>query len=98
MEEETIQKGIIAGISGHPMSGLWNLHFEDGKTILIESGYGVRNLASCFGATEGTGDLQKKIKGQTIFYTADAFNVLCGFTPEKEATPEIINRYEKKQE
>jgi len=76
--------GVIAGISGHPMSGLWELHFEDGTSVHIESGYGVRSLAACFGATEGTGDLSEKIKCQKIVYSVDAFGVLEGFTPIDE--------------
>lgn len=75
------KKGVIAGISGHPMSGLWMLAFEDGSVAHIESGTGVRALAACFGAHEGTGDLLAKIKGQEIVYSVDAFNVLYGFTP-----------------
>ena len=79
-----LARRIIAGISGHPMSGLWNLVFMDGNTVHIESGYGVRNLARCFGASEGKGDLQDKIRGQDVYYSADAFGVLEAFTPANE--------------
>jgi hypothetical protein len=75
--------GTILGISGHPMSGLWTLHLDSGSA-LIESGYGVRILAACFGATEGTGDLLDKIRGKKIAYRVDAFGVLEGFTPYDE--------------
>ena len=74
-------KGTIAGISGNMMSGLWQLHFENGQTCHIESGYGVRQLAACFGATEGSGDLQEKIEGKEVVYSVDEFGVLEGFTP-----------------
>ena len=77
----TTFQGTIAGVSGHPMSGLWTLHFEDGKSCHIESGYGMRQLASCFNAHEGTGDIQEKIAGQELVYSVDEFGVLCGFTP-----------------
>ena len=77
-------RGTIAAISGHPMSGLWSLHFEDGTSCHIESGFGVRQLAACFDAHEGSGDLQDKIEGQDIIYSVDAFNMLCGFTPAHE--------------
>ena len=77
-------RGTIAAISGHPMSGLWNLHFEDGTSVHIESGHGVRQLAACYGAHEGTGDLQDSIEGQDIIYSVDCFNILCGFTPTHE--------------
>jgi len=92
---ETMRKWTIAGIGGHPMSGLWTLQFEDGSSAHIESGYGVRALASCFGATEGTGDLLMKIRGKEIYYSVDAFGVLEAFTPVDEATPELIAEYEK---
>lgn len=78
---ETILKGTIASIGGHPMSGLWTLQFDDGSLVHIESGYGVRALASCFGATEGAGDLLEKIIGKEIYYSVDAFGVLEGSRP-----------------
>lgn len=73
----------IAGLRGHPISGLWQLGFTDGTTIYIESGTGVRALAHCFGATEGTGDLLDKIVGQEIVYTTseDSPLVMGRFTP-----------------
>ena len=78
------KQGIIKGLTGHPMSGLWQLRFEDGHVAHIESGFGVRQLASCFGATEGTGDLLEKIVGQEIVYSVDEFGVLEGFAPIEE--------------
>ena len=84
------KRGTIAAISGHPMSGLWQLHFEDGFSCHIESGYGMRNLARCFGATEGTGDIQEKIEGQEVIYSIDDLGILIGFTPlEDWDGPEI---------
>lgn len=77
-------RGTIAAISGHPLSGLWNLHFEDGSSCHIESGYGVRQLAACYGCREGIDNLQDHIEGQDIIYTVDCFNILCGFTPTTE--------------
>ena len=74
----------IKGISGHPMSGLWNLEFQSGRNALIESGYGVRALAACFGATEGSGDLLDCIQGQEIVWEADAFGVMEWFCPVDE--------------
>lgn len=76
-----LARGIIAGVSGHPMSGLWHLVFMDGKRVAIESGHGVRQLADCFGATQGKGDLQDKIRNQDIYYSVDAFGVLEWFVP-----------------
>jgi hypothetical protein len=86
-EEEIIYhlaRRIIAGVSGHPMSGLWTLVFMDGTRVHIESGHGVRQLAECFGATEGKGDLQDKIRNQDVYYSVDAFGVLEAFTPADE--------------
>ena len=79
-----LARRIIAGIAGHPMSGLWNLVFMDGNTVHIESGYGVRNLARCFGASEGKGDLQDKIRNQDVYYSVDALGVLEWFLPADE--------------
>ncbi|MAH48582.1 hypothetical protein CMI37_22345 [Candidatus Pacearchaeota archaeon] len=88
-----VEKGTITGISGQAMSGLWMLHLDSGN-VHIESGCGVRNLASAFGATEGSGDLQEKIEGKEIFYSTDAFNVLEGFTPVEDASPELVEQFE----
>lgn len=76
--------GVIAGISGQPMSGLWMLHFRDGSFAHLESGYGTRVLAQAFGATEGSGDLQSKIAGKKIAYTVDEFGIFTSFTPYGE--------------
>lgn len=83
-EVERTQIKIIAGISGHPMSGLWELYFTDGSSVHIESGFGVRTLAAAFGAREGTGDLMEKIKGQKIAFIENEFGVLEIFTPYAE--------------
>jgi len=86
----TTYVGTIATIAGLPLSGLWLLCFEDGRMCYVESGIGVRALARCFGATEGSGDLQDKVCGQRIVYSVDAFGVLMGFTPVDEwEGPEI---------
>ena len=85
MEEEMkFQRGVISDIQGHPMSGLWSLAFEDGSLVHIGSGMGVRALASAFGATEGSGDLEFKIIGQEIVYSTDFMGVMEGFTPIDE--------------
>jgi len=74
------------------MSGLWTLHFESGRSVMISSGYGVRQLAACFGAKEGSGDLLEKIVGRDIVYSTDDLMgiEIEGFTPTDEWTgPEI---------
>jgi hypothetical protein len=76
------------------MSGLWTLIFQDGRSVLVESGFGVRQLAACFGATEGSGDLLEKVVGQEIVFSTDDFGmlggidraILAGFTPIEEWT------------
>ena len=73
--------GTIDTVMGHPMSGMWTLTFTDGPVVHVDSGYGVRQLAAAFGATEGAGDLIPKTKGQKIVYSADIFDVLACFTP-----------------
>ena len=79
-----LEFGTISGLSGHPMSGLWMLEFEDAAPVAIESGYGVRQLAACFGATEGSGDILEKIKGKRIRFSRDWVGVLEGFSPVDE--------------
>jgi hypothetical protein len=68
------------------MSGLWMLAFQSGRIAHIESGYGVRQLAACFGASEGSGDLSERITGQDIYWSTDEFGVFAGFTPAEEWT------------
>lgn len=88
-------KGTISGISGDPLSKLWTLHFEDGSSALIGSGSAVRQLAACYGATEGTGDLIEKIKGKEIFYSVNEMNVMEGFNPVEEASDELLEEYKQ---
>jgi len=56
----------------------------NGTRVHIESGHGVRQLADRFGATEGKGDLQDKIRNQDVYYSVDPFGVLEAFTPADE--------------
>ena len=74
-------RGTITGLCGHPLMGLWHLVLtRDGvpDLVYIESGYGVRNLAMAFGATE---DGLRKVIGQEIIYSVDDYGLLSGFTP-----------------
>ena len=76
----------IRGLSYQFPSGLATLHLEepDGSTpsVYVEAGAGLRALASCYGATEGSGDLLEKIVGQEIVYDTDSMGVLEAFTPK----------------
>jgi hypothetical protein len=72
------------------MSGLWFIKFVHSGPVPIESGYGVRQLARCFGAVEGSGDLREKVVGQEIYFSTDEFGIFAGFTPTDEWTgPEL---------
>ena len=73
--------GTIAGVDYQFPSGLALLAFTNGQVVYVESGYGLRSLASCFGATEGKGDLQEKILGRKIRYETDFMNVMEWFAP-----------------
>lgn len=64
----------ILGFSGHPMSGLWQIHLSDGNIVFIESGHGMRQIAAAFGSP-------KQAVGQLIEYSVDDLGVLAGFTP-----------------
>jgi hypothetical protein len=86
----TTKLSTITGLSGHPMSGLWLLSFANGDVTPIESGHGVRQLAACFGATEGKGDLMEKIVGKEVYYTVDGFGILEAFTPVLEADSRMV--------
>ena len=92
---EKVLKGTIAGISGDPRSPFWTLHFEDGSAALFGFGDGVRQLAACFGATEGSGDLLEKIKGKEIFYSVSYLRVMDGFSPIEEASAELLELFRK---
>ena len=73
--------GTIAGLHYQFPSGLALLAFTNGEIVYVESGCGLRTLASCFGATEGKGDLGKKILGRQIRYQTDFMNVMEWFVP-----------------
>jgi hypothetical protein len=73
--------GKIKGIGGVKGSGLATLEFEDGSSVMIDSGFGIRQLANCYEAHESKGDLLDKIRGQELIYTVDDFGILAGFSP-----------------
>ena len=71
--------GTIAGLDYQFPSGIALLAFTNGKLVYVESGCGLRSLASCFGAIEGKGDLLEKIVGRKIRYETDCMNVMEWF-------------------
>ena len=66
--------GRIKGIGGPWSSGLWQVYFEDGTACHIESGYGVRTIAQCYGNLQDA-------RGKLIRYYTDSFNVMTCFEP-----------------
>lgn len=71
-------RGKVARLSRvSPMSGITTLHFQDGKTVFVESGSGVRALARMYGG------LQNLI-GKEIVVVADFLNVMRGVADAEE--------------
>ena len=64
----------IMGFSGHPLSGLWQVHFSNGDLVHVESGFGVRQIVECFGSLE-------KAVGRKVRYRVDWLGVLEWFQP-----------------
>ncbi len=62
---------------------------DDGNIISVpwEKDKTVRALKSCFGNAMGT--------DQEIFYSLDIAGVFDGFAPVKEATPDLLEAWEK---
>lgn len=71
--------GRIKGIGGSMSSGLWQVYFEDGASCHIESGYGVRAIARCYGNLHD-------VRGKLIRYCTDCFNVMTRFEPIEDET------------
>ena len=66
--------GRIKEISGPVGSGLLQVYFDDGSLCHIESGYGVRTIAQCYGSLH-------EAKGKVIGYYTDSFNMMVCFEP-----------------
>ena len=69
-----IKEGRIKNIWGHPCSGLWQLHFDNGEIVHLESGTGARALVNAFGSLENA-------IGKKIQYSTDFLGVIEGFVP-----------------
>jgi hypothetical protein len=74
--------GRIKDINGPWDSGLWQVYFYDGTFCHIESGYGVRTIAQCYG------NLQNAI-GKSISYGTDYLNVMTCFKPIEDEYGDI---------
>lgn len=74
--------GRIQSITGQSMSGIACIHFEDGSSVFVESGFGMRQLAAAFDA-ENPGQFKDKVIGQVIEYEVDQFGVMAEFKPNE---------------
>ena len=72
----------IAGLDYRFPEGIATLFFEDGSSVFVDSGIGLRALAQCFDATDERCDLFEKIRGKEILYELDEFGVMISFTPK----------------
>lgn len=66
--------GRIKKINGPIGSGLWQVYFDDGSFCHIESGYGVRTIAQCYGSLH-------EAQGKVIGYHTNSFNMMICFEP-----------------
>ncbi|MBF8294218.1 MAG: hypothetical protein HW389_763 [Bacteroidetes bacterium] len=79
-DEDELKLGTIKEISGLRGSGLWQVYFEDNDLCHIESGSGLRTLASVYGGLSNA-------RGKTIRYKTDSLNVMTYFQPVEDGDP-----------
>lgn len=65
-------EGVISKIDSDVGSGIATLHFQDGSFVFIESGFGLRQLASAFENDESA-------IGKSIVYEKDDVGVMTSF-------------------
>jgi len=98
-----IRKGRLIQFRGSYSSGLATLEIEDSETgahefIPCDNGATVRALEAAFGGviTEGHTANGDGYKGQEVYWSHDEFGlVLEGFTPVEDASPELVDCYQK---
>ena len=98
-----IKKGRLIQFRGSWGSGLATLEIEDSETgahelIPCDNGATVRALESAFGdvITPGHTANGDGYKGQEVYWSLDEFGlVLEGFTPVEDASPELVDCYQK---
>ena len=76
-DDDELRTGTIKEISGMHGSGLWQVYFEDNDLCHIESGSGLRTLASVYGGLSNA-------RGKTIRYKTDSLNVMTYFQPVED--------------
>ena len=74
LPEDPLEEGIISGITGHPLGGLYQIHFEDGRVAHLQSGMGARQFVSVYGSLGNA-------VGKRIRYETDSLNVMRYFEP-----------------
>lgn len=98
-----IRKGTIVRMQGSWGSGLGELIIDEiikgeEKRVSIdcENASTVRALDGCFGDVISSGHSfdNAAIEGKEIFFSADDFGILEGFTPVNDAPPEMVRIYE----
>jgi len=65
-------EGIISKVESDVGSGIATLHFQDGSSVLVESGFGLRQLADAF---EG----EESVVGKPIVYERDEYGIMTTF-------------------
>jgi hypothetical protein len=97
-----IRHGKILEFRGSWMSGLAYLVIEDTDfgvvSVPCDNGTTVRSLEAAFGNTIGDGHTVEQnggFVGQYIYYSMDEFGlVMAAFTPESEASLELVEAYQ----
>ena len=98
-----IRKGRLIQFYGSWLSGLGSLEIEDSETgihehVPCDNGATVRALEAAFGRviTPGHTANGDGYKGQEVYWSLDEFGlVLESFTPVEDASPELVNCYQK---
>ncbi|HYT17772.1 MAG TPA: hypothetical protein VEO18_05935 [Thermoplasmata archaeon] len=72
--------GTIKGFNATLGSGIAVVHFDDGSTALIESGFGMRQIVAAFGSLRAA-------VGQRIEYETD-FGLMSAFSPVETTSVE----------
>jgi len=76
-DDDELRTGTIKEISGLPGSALWQVYFGEDDPCHIESGSGLRTLASVYGGLVNAG-------GKRIRYKTDLLNVMTYFQPVED--------------
>ena len=100
-----IRKGKLIQFRGSWGSGLAVLEIEDSETgehelVPCDNGATVRALEAAFGdvITEAHTANGDGYKGQEVYWSLDEFGlVLEAFTPVGDATPELVEIYQKER-